>query len=242
MTASPILAWPLPAASDAPDGPAQMLALATAAEKYAVMRFASTIARDAAIPAPVNGMVCLTTDYGILWRRTASAWVVANVPAFASTAARDTAIPAPTAGIKCVIGTGTAMAEYVYTGTAWKLTWEDTGWVTTGITITPSADVTVNSYALRRVGNRVEGVVRIVCSAAITIAADGNAANKALFTLPADWGVPSSDQTMFTATQNDCPKLICIVTGGIATAVGGIPNLVTSTTTPILVYISGVRG
>lgn len=48
---SPILNLPLPAGSDAPDGPGDFLRFATDAEKYFVGQFASGAARDAAIPS-----------------------------------------------------------------------------------------------------------------------------------------------------------------------------------------------
>lgn len=44
---------------------------------------------------------------------------------FATTAARDAAFTAagvtPSAGMKCVIGSGSALAEYVYDGAAWRM-------------------------------------------------------------------------------------------------------------------------
>lgn len=56
MATTPLQALPYPSLSDPPNGPAQLQALAVAVEKQLVMRFATTAARDAAIPAPVEGM------------------------------------------------------------------------------------------------------------------------------------------------------------------------------------------
>lgn len=40
-----------------------------------IAQFASTSARDAAITAPVSGMVCITQDSGLMWVYTGSAWI-----------------------------------------------------------------------------------------------------------------------------------------------------------------------
>lgn len=39
---------------------------------------------------------------------------------FATTSARDVAITSPSAGMRCFVGSGSAMAEYVHNGTAWR--------------------------------------------------------------------------------------------------------------------------
>lgn len=54
----PIQSGPYPVPADAPDGPTQMLAIVNWAASRTVMRFASTVARDAALPTPVDGMLC----------------------------------------------------------------------------------------------------------------------------------------------------------------------------------------
>jgi hypothetical protein len=40
-----------------------------------IAQFASTSARDAAITSPVEGMVCITQDSGLMWIYTGSAWI-----------------------------------------------------------------------------------------------------------------------------------------------------------------------
>lgn len=74
-TTSPVLALPLPTATDTDQVPADLMTLVTAAEKFMVGRFASTAARTAKIPAPVRGMVSWVdadayhTYYdGAIWR------------------------------------------------------------------------------------------------------------------------------------------------------------------------------
>lgn len=77
----------------------------------------------AGIPSPVGGRLAITTQgSGILWQYdgTAAKWVVQNQPAFSDTTARNAAIPLPTVGITCVIGSGSSMAEYLWTGTVWQ--------------------------------------------------------------------------------------------------------------------------
>ena len=62
MPLTPRTATPYPAASDAPDGPAQMAALALNLEKFAVPKFASAAARTSAIPTPTEGDLSYRSD------------------------------------------------------------------------------------------------------------------------------------------------------------------------------------
>ncbi|MEP7115110.1 MAG: hypothetical protein ABI862_17735, partial [Ilumatobacteraceae bacterium] len=71
---TPLQALPVPSLTDPPNGPGQMLALATALEKKLVMYFATVAARTAAIPVPTKGMVSyigatdsLSTHNGVAW-------------------------------------------------------------------------------------------------------------------------------------------------------------------------------
>lgn len=58
MATEPIQSGPYPVPADPPDGPNQMNAIVVWAAGRLNMRFASTAARDAAIPAPTAGMEC----------------------------------------------------------------------------------------------------------------------------------------------------------------------------------------
>lgn len=58
MATEPIQSGPYPVPADPPDGPNQMSAIVVWAAGRLNMRFASTAARDAAIPAPTAGMEC----------------------------------------------------------------------------------------------------------------------------------------------------------------------------------------
>lgn len=67
-TTTPLQVLPVPQATDAPDGPTQMTALAKAVEQRTVMVFASAAARTAAFTAagisPAAGMLCWRNDAG----------------------------------------------------------------------------------------------------------------------------------------------------------------------------------
>ena len=75
MPSTPRTSTPYPASSDAPDGPAQMAALAVQLEKYTVPRFASSGARDAAITAPTEGDLCYRTDLDSIQVYNGTVWL-----------------------------------------------------------------------------------------------------------------------------------------------------------------------
>lgn len=75
MQNSVITQTPMPEAIDPPDGASQMTNLTNNLERYAVGRFASTAARDSAIPAPVVGMLCYVTGTGLMLYE-AGAWKI----------------------------------------------------------------------------------------------------------------------------------------------------------------------
>lgn len=74
---SPIGQWTgvVPAGSDSPAVQADLVLLITAAEKQVNLVFATTSARDTALPSPVEGMECHITGTGEKFRRIAGAWV-----------------------------------------------------------------------------------------------------------------------------------------------------------------------
>lgn len=96
MATEPIQAGPYPAPTDAPDGPNQMSAIVTWAAGRTVMRFASTTARDAAIPTPTEGMEAFTGTGGtaVKWLYFDAAW-------------RDVTIVAPTDWTPTLLGSVT---------------------------------------------------------------------------------------------------------------------------------------
>lgn len=77
-----------------------------------VTPFASVAARDSAITSPVNGMVCVTTDTGMMWQYTGLAWV-----AMGTSSAWTTYTPTWTASTtNPVIGNGTLDGAYQKVG------------------------------------------------------------------------------------------------------------------------------
>jgi len=87
MPNTAVTATPYPAYTALPDVPADLLAAITNLEKFAIPRFASAGARDTAIPAPVNGMVCYVTGTG--YQKYESGWTaliptIPTVPEMAS--------------------------------------------------------------------------------------------------------------------------------------------------------------
>jgi hypothetical protein len=70
--------FPYPAASDPPNGPAQIQSLALAVDKRSVSVFANDAARDAAIPSPTTGMACVSGSRFLVYR--AGAWAKQGGP------------------------------------------------------------------------------------------------------------------------------------------------------------------
>lgn len=118
----------------------------------------------------------------------------ATVRRYSSNSARDAAIPSPVAGMVCTVGTGASLVAYIYSGSAWEqILWKDTGWLTSGLTITAGASWTVDGYALRRISGRVSGVIVATYSGAtLTVSTDGIVpGNPTVATLPTGWAVAS---------------------------------------------------
>lgn len=75
MANEPIQGGPYPEPIDPPDGPGQMSAIVGWAAGRSVMRFASIAARDAALPIPVDGMVCYVAADKTYYGRSDGRWV-----------------------------------------------------------------------------------------------------------------------------------------------------------------------
>lgn len=75
MATTPINALRYAGGTDAPNGPSLGQNLALDLDTRIVARFASTAARDSAIPAPINGMVVWCDSPGCYFDRVAGAWV-----------------------------------------------------------------------------------------------------------------------------------------------------------------------
>lgn len=77
MRNTALLAIPVPGLDDPPNVPLHLGDVADQMERFTVPRFATVAERDSKWTAPPAGALALTTDFGLLWRRTASAWVLA---------------------------------------------------------------------------------------------------------------------------------------------------------------------
>lgn len=193
------------------------------------IEFASTAARDAAIPAPADGRYAFTTDGLRLWKYSvsATAWreVGVNV-SFATTAARDTAFPSPVNG-QYVYITGT-LTTFNRSGGAWVKVGPDVETTKNILAFTGSSSTTVPAWATKMYyaivagggngtsssgglpaastggngGQVVQGNVAVTGGTTITVTVGGAAANSS---------VAVSGGSTFTATG----------AGGAAGGVGG---------------------
>ena len=142
---TPITGAPTPLYTAIPDVPADLLALGSHLEKFAIPRFATAAARDAAITVPVAGMAAYVTGTGYV-SYNGSAWVpfytipvvpaqatglaTVTVPANASAgtlsvnlpAGRFSAIPAVLATVNSGAGSAIKMTLLVYNRTATSFT------------------------------------------------------------------------------------------------------------------------
>lgn len=76
MGATPLSGIEIPDLSDAANAPSFMATFGAAIEKYTIMRFTTTAARDAAITSPEEGMVAWCTTPDRVYMYTGSAWVL----------------------------------------------------------------------------------------------------------------------------------------------------------------------
>lgn len=76
MGTTTLQGFTIPDLSGAPNGPSNFATFGNFIEKYTVMRFATVIARDAAITSPEEGMVCYVTGTDRYYGYSGSAWVV----------------------------------------------------------------------------------------------------------------------------------------------------------------------
>ena len=77
---------------------------------------------------------------------------------------------------------------YVRAGGQWRLLWQDTGWVTSGIAVTGNSNFIVSAYAMRRRGDHVKGRITATFTGnTLSSDAAGDFANVTLPTIPAEW-------------------------------------------------------
>ncbi len=75
MGNTPLSGWPYPELTDAGNVPASIEALARAAEKNAIMRFASAADRSSKLPSPLEGMLSYRLDTHVYERFDGTSWV-----------------------------------------------------------------------------------------------------------------------------------------------------------------------
>ena len=107
---------------------------------------------------------------------------------FPSIAARDAALLSGTLvdGMMCHVASESAV--YVRAGGQWRLLWQDTGWVTSGLAVTGNASFTVTAYSVRRSGNHIKGRITVTFTGSpLSSDANGDFANVTLPTIPTAW-------------------------------------------------------
>lgn len=93
---TPQQALPVPAESDKPDVPVDLLNLANAIEKRLVGYFATTNARDTAIPGPTDGQFCYIGGTNTFYVYQDGAWTVFPAAQIAITS--GTSVPSNSSG------------------------------------------------------------------------------------------------------------------------------------------------
>lgn len=76
MGITPLQGFTIPDLSGAPNGPSNFSTFGAFVEKYVVMRFTTTAARDAAVTVPEEGMVAYCTTPDRMYMYSGSAWVL----------------------------------------------------------------------------------------------------------------------------------------------------------------------
>lgn len=92
---------------------------------------------------------------------------------------------------------------YLYDGAAWRLVWEDTGWVTSGLTIATGTGFSLSGYELRRRAGVVSGVVTVTrTGTTVTPDSSGNFGDlTGVVTMPVGWRYTGTSQDSFLVAQ-----------------------------------------
>lgn len=169
---------------------------------------------------------------------------------FANNAARDIAIASPVAGDFCAVGSGSVFEFQAYDGSAWQVVWSgeslawvdllaDTGWISTGLTITPATDWSIVAYNLRKQGTRIHGIVAASCTKALNFNGSGNLSpDKAAFTLPTGWvnGGPF-DTYMLVVRPNTLSMWATSDSAGLVKVTHGMPDRTLPANTTVNFYV-----
>lgn len=183
------------------------------------IEFASTAARDAAIPAPADGRYAFTTDGLRLWKYSvsATAWreVGVNV-SFATTAARDTAFPSPVNG-QYVYITGT-LTTFERSGGAWVKVGPDVETTKNVLTFNSTNTTTVPAWATKMYYLIVAGGNGGQRVTTVNLGANGGAGGQVVQGNTAVTGGTTITCTVGGATANSS---VAISGGSTFTATGG---------------------
>lgn len=146
---TPLAGWTIPSLSDAANGPSAFSTLAGAIEKQVTLVYASTAARDAAIPSPVAGMEVWTTAGPRLYRYDGTGWVIMAEPD------QTDATPSLT-GVTIGNGVWTTAQYHRHDG------WIDIGYVfTLGTTSAVTGTITFNLPIAAKAGYLVYGQLNV---------------------------------------------------------------------------------
>ena len=174
--------------------------------------------------------------------------------AFANATARNAAIPAPAIGDFCSIGSESSFEFQAYDGSTWRSVWSgestawvdlltDSGWQSSGLTITASAGWTIADYNLRKQGSRVHGIVNASRDSSIAFQDNGDIAGGAsgdvpAFTLPTGWrnGSPFTTYLLVVRTGN-MNMTAANGTNGIVAITHGAPGRTLPANTEVSFYI-----
>lgn len=114
----------------------------------------------------------------------------------------------------------------------------DTGWLTTGVSITAATGWSLSSYRVRRIGTRVTGSVTLSRSgASITPAASGDVSPDVdVFTMPSGWLNGSGQARMQNSSRvGVTPWLSSINTSSVVQISGGAPGTTITTSSTFVV-------
>src|SRR4051812_7527348 len=114
--ATPLTATPIPAYTALPDVPADLTSALNNLEKFAIPRFATIVARDAAITAPVEGQLAFVTASHAVYEYNGSAWQIVMPGALLVTSATRPASP----WNGCEIVETDTSNVYLWDGSAWR--------------------------------------------------------------------------------------------------------------------------
>jgi len=200
----PVQAGPYLLPSDPPDLANISKAVVDWAAPRGNMRFASTAARDAAIPSPVEGMECVTGTGAAMVK-----WLYFNAAWFNITVCPWTAWTPTITGL--TVGNGSVAGRYLKVGRTLQLelniTWGSTTTITgplstvlpLGLTATAEFDILLRIYS-GTANLTLLGLVRIPSTAAILLYGPTSSTNGAITAITTTMGQGTGSALSFSGT------------------------------------------